>query len=311
MVSALPDRVDVAVVGAGPAGLSAALNLGRARMATLVADAGRPRNAATLRSHGFLTRDGVSPLELRRLGLLELAEYPDVHVMRRSEVVSVSRRRDGSGFAVTVSTRRGRVEVEAGAVLVATGLRETLPEITGLRSFYGVSVFSCIVCDGWELRDRPIALIGHTPDLAERARLVSRWTDRLTVFTDGRSTITAEDEIQLAHLGVRVDRRPVASLDGDRGVLTAVTLADGASVAVEGGFVRPEWQPALHFLEGLPMDHDDSGCLIVDPDGRTSIAGISAAGDVTSPGPQQLIVAAGQAARAAVALVDALAGSQR
>lgn len=304
---AVPTATDVVVIGAGPAGLSAALNLGRARASVLVVDAARPRNAATLRSHGFLTRDGVSPLELRKLGLAELEAYPDVRVQGRSTAVAV-RPSPASGrrsFSVAVSVRGSSdvIAVEATAVLVASGLRETLPEIPGLRSFYGMSVFSCIMCDGWELRDRPLALIGHTPDLAAYARLIARWSGTLTVFTDGADIIDPGEEGELGERGVTVDRRSVAALEGDRGAVAAVRLADGTAVPVDGGFVRPLWHPAAEFLDGLAVDRDANGCLLVDADGRTSVAGVYAAGEVASPGPQQLIVAAGDGARAAAALV--------
>ncbi len=307
MAGAVPSVTDVVVIGGGPAGLSAALNLGRARASVLVVDAARPRNAATLRSHGFLTRDGISPLELRKLGLAELDAYPDVRVQGRSTAVTVtpSPASSGEGFSVAVSMR-GSTEaaaVEARTVLVASGLRETLPEIPGLRSFYGMSVFSCIVCDGWELRDRPLALIGHTSDLAAYARLISRWSDALTVFTDGAEIIDASEEVELAERGVTVDRRSIAALEGERGAVATVQLTDGTTVPVDGGFVRPQWRPAAEFLDGLTVERDANGCLLVDADGRTSVAGVYAAGEVASPGPQQLIMAAGDGARAAAALV--------
>lgn len=298
---------DVVVIGAGPAGLSAALNLARARASVVVVDAGRPRNAATLRSHGFLTRDGVSPLELRKLGLAELEAYPDVRVRARSTATAVMPARpSGEGpFTVTTSVRGSSdaVDIEAAAVVVASGLRETLPEIPGLPAFYGMSVFSCIVCDGWELRDRPLALIGHTPDLAMYARVITRWSDDLTVFTDGTDAVAPDEENDLARRGIRVDRRRIAALEGDRGAVKAVRLADGEAAAVAGGFVRPQWQPAAEFLDGLRVERDANGCLVVDADGRTSVAGVYAAGEVAAPGPQQLIVAAGDGARAAAALV--------
>lgn len=304
---AAPERCDVVVIGAGPAGLSAALNLGRARASVLVVDAGRPRNAATLRSHGFLTRDGASPLQLRKLGMAELEAYSEVRVLTRSEVtaVSVVPREHRPGFVVTVPMRGSAVArtVTTTSLLVASGLRETLPAIPGILSFYGISLFSCIVCDGWELRDRPLALIGHTSDLATRARLIARWTDALTVFTDGVAVIDPTDEAELAERGVAVDRRRIAELAGERGTLAAVRLADGTAVAVGGGFVRPLWHPAADPLNNLNVERDKNGCLMTDPDGRTSVPGLYAAGEVAAPGPQQLIVAAGQGARAAAAIV--------
>ena len=305
--------VDALVIGGGPAGLSAALNLGRARASVLLADAGRPRNAATLRSHGFLTRDGVPPIELRKLGLAELSAYPDVRVAERTPVsalVSATDAPDGIRFLATLATRGAGVpaRVAARSVLVATGLRETLPAIPSIRAYYGMTLFSCAACDGWELRDRPLALIGESADLATRALLISRWTDELTVFTNGAPVVDAVDETHLASRGIRVDRRLIDDLEGERGTVSAVRLVDGDSVPIAGGFVRPAWHPSLEFLAGLDVEVDADGHLVTDASGRTSIAGLYAAGDAASPGPQQLIVAAGAGARVAAVLTHDLLG---
>lgn len=300
-------EVDVIVIGGGPAGLSAALNLGRSRASVVVVDAGRPRNAATLRSHGFLTRDGVPPLELRKLARGELAAYPDVTVLDRTVVTALlpTHSPNGMRFIAALKGPAGRTPpaVAARSVIVAAGLRETLPAIPSLRAFYGMTVFSCAACDAWELQDRPLALIGETPDLADRARLIARWTDRLTVFTNGADVVDTVEEAELAASGIIVDRRPIDDLEGDRGTVTAVRLADGARVEIEGGFVRPHWKPALDFLAGFDVERDAEGHLVVDGSGRTSLPGLYAAGDAAAPGPQQLIVAAGQGARAAAVLV--------
>jgi thioredoxin reductase len=302
--------VDVLVVGGGPAGLSAALNLGRARATVVVVDADRPRNAATLRSHGFLTRDGVPPQELRRIARDELAQYPNVRVLVRTKVASLAQTAgpDGARFTADVEGRGGAETVIARSVLVATGLRETLPEVPGIRGFYGMTVFSCAACDAWELQDRPLALIGETGDLAARARLIARWTHSLTVFTNGSDTVDAADEAELTASGVRIEREPIADLEGDRGTITGVRLASGEVVPVEGGFVRPVWTPALEFLGEVDTSRDEHGHLVVDRSGRTSVPGLYGAGDAAAPGPQQLIVAAGQGARAAAVIVHDLVG---
>lgn len=318
--SADPDRrtegdsteVDVVIVGGGPAGLSAALNLGRARASVVLVDAGRPRNAATLRSHGFLTRDGVPPLELRKLARAELAAYPNVRVLDRTVVAALMERTGGDGLRF-IAALHGRAAgtppaVAARSVLVATGLRETLPAIPSLRAFYGMTVFSCAACDAWELQDRPLALIGETADLAARARLIARWTDRLTVFTNGSDAVDTVEEAELAASGIVVERRAIDDLEGDRGAVSAVRLVDGTRVQIEGGFVRPQWHPALDFVGGIELERDVFGNLVTDRSGRTSMPGLYAAGDAASPGPQQLIVAAGQGARAAAVLVHDLVG---
>ena len=306
------ESVDVLVVGGGPAGLSAALNLARARASVLVIDAGRPRNAATLRSHGFITRDGISPLELRKLARAELASYPTVRVLDRTSVTALRTvdAADGIRFAATLQGRGSAapITVSARSALVATGLRETLPAIPSLRGFYGMTVFSCAACDAWELQDRPLALIGETPDLPTRARLIARWTDDLTVFTNGADVVDTIEEAELAASGIVVERRRIDDLEGDRGAVTAVRLEDGTRIEVQGGFVRPQWDTALAFLSHVDVDRDSDGHLLVDRSGRTSIAGLYAAGDAAAPGPQQLIVAAGQGARAAAVLVHDLVG---
>ncbi|MCW3493055.1 NAD(P)/FAD-dependent oxidoreductase [Microbacterium sp. SSM24] len=305
-------EVDVVVIGGGPAGLSAALNLGRARTSVVVVDAGRPRNAATLRSHGFLTRDGVSPLELRKLARAELGAYPAVSVYDRAVVTGLLPTDAANGMRF-IAPLQGRAErtppaVAARSVLIATGLRETLPRVASLRAYYGMTIFSCAACDAWELQDRRLALIGETPDLAARARLLARWTDRLTVFTNGADVVDTVEEAELAASGIVVERRAIDDLEGDRGIVSAVRLVGGTRIEIDGGFVRPQWAPALDFLGGLDVARDADGTLVVDRSGRTSVPGVYAAGDAASPGPQQLIVAAGQGARAAAVLVQDLVG---
>jgi thioredoxin reductase len=295
------ETFDVAVVGAGPAGLSAALNLARARRRTLVLDSNRPRNAVTLASHGFLTRDGVSPMELRGLGRDELANYPET-VFRKTVVSSIVR--DGSEFVITDRSGTSR----ARTILLTTGLTETLPALPGIRSFYGTSIHSCIACDAYEYADRPIALLGETDDLAARAILLAQWSRDLIVFTNGIGTVTGSDEADLAGRGIRVDRRVLADVAGDRSGLTGIVVADGETIARDAIFVRPRFSPALGYAEGLGLEFDAEGLVVVDADGRTTVDGVYASGDSTPPGPQQLIVAAGAGARTANRINSDLAG---
>ncbi|MCU1402455.1 MAG: pyridine nucleotide-disulfide oxidoreductase [Microbacteriaceae bacterium] len=327
-----PAAYDVVIVGAGPAGLSAALNLARARRRVLVLDGNRPRNAATLVSHGFMTRDGIPPHELRRLAREELAAYPEVEfqlatvtaidrlprVESRHPVASIparatQERNSSAGFAIEargVNASPDRA-VTAAVVLIASGLRETLPAVPSIRSFYGMGLFSCIECDGYEHSDRPLALIGETSDLASRALLIAQWSHNLVVFTNGVARIGDAQEALLASRGVRVERRVIADVVGERGVVSGVLLSDGETIAVDGGFVRPRWDAALDYVGSLGLDIDGWGLLETDAEGRTSEAGVYAAGDSTAPGPQQLIVAAGAGARTAAAINRDLIGIPR
>ncbi len=301
------ESYEVVVIGGGPAGLSAALNLARARRRVLVVDGNRPRHAATLRAHGFVTRDGISPLELRRIGREEVDAYDDASVVF-AQVGAVEL--DGDGFRVTARGVRGGgdVDVRADAVVIATGVSETMPAIPSIRAFYGTQLHSCVECDGYETAGQPLALIGETPDLAERALLLTQWTDDLIVFSNAAEVVDAEEERMLARLGVTVERRPIDDVVGEKGVLTGVRLADGTVIPRARGFLRPVWSPQLGFAEALGLDSDTDGYLVTDRQGRTSVPGVYAAGETTAPGPQQLIVAAGSGAVVAAAVNRDLIG---
>jgi thioredoxin reductase len=305
----------------------------------LVLDGNRPRNAATLVSHGFLTRDGVAPHELRRIAREELTAYPEVEfqvatVTSVTKVASTddtvpeqaakrpeptvpeqaAKRPAAEGpFAVTAKGVNGSPAraVTAASVLISTGLKETLPPLPSIRAFYGLGLFSCVECDGYEQSDRPLALVGETSDLAARALLIAQWSHNLIVFTNGVGTITPGQEAVLGERGVRVERRTIVDVVGERGVVAGMQLAEGEIIPVEGGFVRPHWDAQLGYVEDLPLRKDGWGLLTTDADGRTNVAGVYAAGDSTAPGPQQLIVAAGAGARVAAAINRDLIGIPR
>jgi thioredoxin reductase len=299
----MTDHYDVVVLGAGPAGLAAGLSLVRARRRTLLIDSNRPRNAATLHSHGFITRDGISPLELRRLGREDFEKYPDASfhsALVRTVVPVADLTHERARFAVTTKGLRGEPdrEITAESVLVATGLAETLPALPSIRAWYGTNLHSCIECDGYEKSDAALALIGETSDLAESALLISRWTDDVIIFTNAVGVVTDGEETALAARGIRVEH----------GAMTGVQLEDGEFIPRDGGFVRPQWTPAIQYLDLVDVAVDDDGLVIVDGVGRTSIPGLYAAGDSTPPGADQLIIAAGSGARAAGAINRDLLG---
>ncbi|MCI0155164.1 NAD(P)/FAD-dependent oxidoreductase [Leifsonia shinshuensis] len=299
--------VEVLVVGGGPAGLSAALNLARARRRVLVVDGNRPRHAATLRAHGFLTRDGVAPSELRRLGREEVSGYDDADVVF-AQVSDVAVEADGFRVRGRGVRGGGDVDVVASTVVIATGVTETMPALPSLRAYYGTQLHSCLECDGFEKAGEALALIGETTDLVERALLLTQWTDDLIVFTNDVAPVSDDEERALARLGVRVERRAIDDLVGEKGAMTGVRLADGTVIERAGGFVRPVWTPAVSFAESLGLDTDSDGYLVTDAQGRTSVPGVYAAGETAAPGPQQLIVAAGSGAVVAAAVNRDLIG---
>lgn len=294
----MTETFDAVVIGAGPGGLAATLGLARMRRTVMLLDSNRPRHAATLVSHGYLTRDGISPLELRTLGREEVLTYPHVQY-ERTIVTSVSPLPDGN--FVVVARKQGsqeQSEWHARTVLIATGQTETLPVQEHVRPWYGTSLHSCMDCDGYDKRGQALALIGETPDMADRAMIVRQFSRDLKVFTNGSGAVSFGDNDQLARLGIEVFDSPITAIEGGREGMQAVLLEDGSRHERTAGFVRPQWHSTLGFAEPLGVETDEHGLVVVDRKQRSSVLGVYAAGDIT-PGFRQLQVAAGEGTVAA------------
>ena len=285
---------DVVVVGGGAAGLSAALVLGRARRRVAVIDAGSPRNAPAAHMHGFLSRDGLAPSELLALGRAEAQGY-GVEIVADSagEIVS-----DGvSRFRVVL--REGR-SVFARRLLVATGLRDEIPDIPGLRERWARDVLHCPYCHGFEVRDRKLGVLGGSPAAVRYAQIVRQWSDDLVYITPAGSLAAAERQ-QLAARGIGLVEGAAQRVlvEGDR--LCGVELDGDRIVACEALFVPPRFVPNSDLLVGLGCDLDEHGWPIADADGLTSVAGVWVAGNVANP-RAQVITAAGEGSAAAMAI---------
>ena len=285
------ETYDVVVVGGGAAGLSAALVLGRARRRVAVVDAGEPRNAPAAHMHGFLSRDGMPPAELLAAGRAEVAGY-GVEVID-DRVVGVD-----PGFSVRLAS--GGV-LSARRVLVATGLRDELPEIAGFRDRWGRDALHCPYCHGWEVRDEPLGVLGTSPAAVDHAQLVRQWSEDVIFFAH-RHRLTAAERLRLEARGIEVVEGEVARLVVEEDRLTGVELADGRVVARSAVFIRPANRPhADGLLGGLGCEVDDDGFVVVDAGGRTTVPGVWAAGNVVDP-RAQVITAAGAGSAAAIAI---------
>jgi thioredoxin reductase len=209
---------DVVVVGAGPAGLSAAIWLGRCRRRVLVCDDGRPRNRRSPGVHGFLGHDGIDPFELRARGVAEASAYG---VEFRDVEVTGAELLDGGGYELTLAEGR---PVRCRKLLLATGLVDRLPDLPGLDALFGRSVFHCPYCDGWEVKDTRLAAYGRGRGGAGLALTLRRWSDDVHLFTDGASRLDREARDHLAAQGVTVHAAKVLRLEGDDGQLRRVVL---------------------------------------------------------------------------------------
>jgi thioredoxin reductase len=285
---------DVVIVGGGPGGLAAALALGRARKRVLLCDAGPRRNAAATRLHNFVTRDGATPDDFRRVGREQLGAYPSVE-LRDARVESITGAR--GGFRVALSNADA---LTARRVLLCTGMVDEVPPLEGALALWGRSIFQCPYCHGWEARDQAwgyLALpnsVGHMVPFAIQTR---GWSRDVTLFTNGLP-LPGDGREQLAAAGVRVVTGAVTRLIARDGRLASLELADGGAVACEVLFAHPP-QRHVPLVMTLALDLDDDGFVKVDPMKReTSTPGIYAGGDLTTRG-QSAIFAASSAVQAA------------
>lgn len=296
----MDENWDCTVVGGGAAGLSAALVLGRARRRTLVIDAGRPSNAVAHGIGGLLGHDGRPPAELYAMGRAELAGYPTVEV--RTGEVTGGRAVDG-GFALELGD--GTTEVTK-RVLLASGMDYRRPDVPGAEERWGRSVFHCPFCHGWEVRDRALGVLDPGPMGAQRALMLTMWSDDVTLYTDGPADLAAEDAHRLHAAGIPVEERAVAGLAGPGDGLEAVELADGTTRPC-GGLLLPvtlhQRSPLATELgaEALPPGPIAADAVQVDAMFATSVPGVFAAGDLGASMPSVAnAVAAGSNAAAAV-----------
>jgi thioredoxin reductase len=289
---------DVVIVGGGAAGLNAALVLGRARRRVVVIDEEMPRNRVTHESHGFLTRDGISPNEFRRIAKEQILKYPSVSF--ESGIVSSVSGSDGDFHVVAES---GSV-VRSRKVLFSTGMKDVLPNIEGLVEVYGTSAFVCPFCDGWELRDKHICVIGTNQMVLHLVKVISGWTKRITLLTNGSQFLTADQLADLESHSVLISQDTIKQIESTQGLVKRITFKTDAAIECEGIFFVPKLVQATSIPASLGCEVSDNGpfsTIVTDPMGRTNVAGIYSAGDAATTS-YQLISAASSGATAAAAI---------
>jgi len=288
------------VVGAGPAGLNAALLLCRARRTVVICDDGMPRNAASHAMHNFLSRDGMDPAELRRIGREELQGYaPARFVACTVEDAQPA----GTRFHVVASNGE---TIAARKLLLAIGIRDQIPQLAGLEPMYGTSVFHCQYCDGWESCDKPLAVLAQGTPGYRQALMMLGWTKDVVLCTQGPSQLTPEQRATLQDRAIEVYEQPVVRLEGDGGRLERLVFADGSTLARRILFFHGDTPLSSPLASRLGCALTDQGRIEVDEGGRTSVDGVFAAGDGARRRGQhpatQVILAAASGAQAAIAL---------
>lgn len=291
---------DVVIVGAGPAGLSAALILGRCRRSVLICDRGTPRNASSHALYAYLSRDGIDPRTFRRTSWTQIRRYPSVK-FRAQEVVS-ARRIKTDLFEVAF---RGGQRAVARKLLLASGVADQLPSIPGIAPYYGKSVFPCPYCDGWEMRDQGIAVYGKGARGFEMARAMTAWSSDILVCTDGGALPSQAQCRDLAANGIAVERARIVRLGGRKGRLQRIFFADGSSVARRALFFDTPSRPQCDLARQLQCGFTAGGGIRCGQYEASSVPGVFVAGNILRD-VQLSIVAAAEGARAAFGINRAL-----
>jgi thioredoxin reductase len=302
-----PDRrphYDAAVIGGGPAGLSAAAWLGRYRRTVVVVDSQEYRNEGVDLSHGYLGRDPIPPPELRRLARAEIERYPTVTFLDGTRVDRLTGIRDRFDIGL------GDTVLQARRVILATGVRDDFPDVGGFFEHYGADVFHCASCDGYEAKDRDVVVFGWGEHISGFSLGLLTWARSVTLVTDGHHFEGApEDRSLLEQRGVAVLEDEAVELCGRRGGLSAVRLRGGEELPCQLAFFSIAHHPNNDLASQVGCVIGEAGCIDVDRDGVTSVPGVYAAGDLT-PGVQLISNAVAKGAAAAIHCAHSLVGDR-
>lgn len=286
---------DVVIVGGGPAGLSAALVLGRCRRRVVLCDDGRYRNAAAHKMHGFLTRDGVTPDELRRIGREQLAPYDTVQI---SELTVAGGECLDPGFELVLADG---TRIRTRFILLATGITDELPPLNRIHEFYGKSVHHCPYCDAWEWRDMPIAVLGRGEKLYQLACTLSAWSRALVLCGNGPLELEPQWRDNMERLGCSYCDESIVDLEGHDGLLEHIVLQSGHRLAVRALFFSAPAYPRSDLSRQLGCAFEAKESVVVSGREESSVSGVFVAGDATRD-VHFAVVAAAEGATAAAAI---------
>lgn len=296
----MKEILDSIIIGGGPAGLNAALVLGRARRNVAVIDAAQARNRVTQKAHNFLTREGISPGEFRRIAKEQISAFPSVQFVEDT-ATSI----EGSDGSFQVTTAEGLV-LQAKKILFAVGKKDLPLDLNGLSEVYGKTAFVCPYCDGWELRDQPLVLIVNGARALHLAQIITGWTSTYTICTNGPGEMTDEQRHELQQHGVPVYESPVQRIESQDGIVQRVVLQDGNQIECRGVFFAPKLSIGSDLPQSLGCEVNELGTVIVDERAKTTVPGVFSAGDAASE-YHQAIAAASLGALSAVSINSELA----
>ena len=264
---------DVIVIGGSYSGLAAGLALGRSLRQVLIIDNGKPCNRQTPHSHNFLTQDGKTPAEIAAVGKEQVQKYTTVQFFSG---LATDGRKIENGFEVRVESGE---TFQAAKLIFATGIRDILPGIDGLSACWGISVIHCPYCHGYEVRHEKTGILGNGEPVFDFARLISNWTNDLTLFTNGPSTLTAEQSTKLQKHGVKIIEKELGRLEHSNGILQNIIFRDGTSSSMKALYAPSPFEQHCPIPQALGCELNEEGYIKIDAFQKTTVDGVFACGD--------------------------------
>ena len=264
---------DVIIIGASYSGLAAAMALGRSLRQVLIIDSGKPCNSQTPYSHNFLTHDGKTPMEIATLAKRQVKKYNTVHFFNGLVTSGI---KIENGFEIHVASGE---TFRAGKLIFATGIRDILPGIDGFEACWGISVLHCPYCHGYEVRNEKTGVMGNGEIGFEFSRLISNWTNDLTLFTNGRSTLTAAQTEKLETHHIQIVEKEIERLEHINGYIQNISFKDGTTFFIKAIYAPVPFVQHCHVPETLGCELTDEGYIKIDAFHKTTIDGIFSCGD--------------------------------
>ena len=269
-------QYDAIIAGGSYAGLATAMALGRALRKVLVIDSGNPCNQQTPHSHNFLTNDGKTPKEIAGIARQQVQQYKTVDFL---SAFVTSGRKTESGFVVETESNE---TFAAKKLVFATGIKDSMPDIPGFAECWGISVLHCPYCHGYEVRQQKTVILANGNDAVELATLISNWTDDLTVYTNGKSTLSEQQEQKLQQHNIHINENEIEKLEHRNGYVERILLKDGFNATVKAIYARLPFVQHSSVPQMLGCELTPEGYIKTDPAQRTTVPGIFACGDNTT-----------------------------
>lgn len=266
-------KYDVIIIGGSYSGLAAAMALGRALKKVLIIDGGKPCNAQTPHSHNFLTQDGKTPLEIATLAKQQVMEYGTVTFF---DGFANNGRKLANQFEIQVTTGE---TFQANKLIFATGIKDEMPAIRGFSDCWGISMLHCPYCHGYEVRNEKTGILGNGEHGNELAKLISNWTNDLTLYTNGKSTLTLEQTKKLEKHQIKIVEKEIQKLEHKKGYIQNIIFKDGTKAAVKAMYSRNLFEQHCTIPEALGCELNEEGYIKVNPSQETSVDGVYACGD--------------------------------